>query len=96
MGSSVQFFEIKMLTDFQTELMALFMQQNYEVIMFSSNNLLEMYKIYWDTVNSLDMPTEKIIFWESGNFFPFFLANSLQKKINGEFYAIFDVPDRKK
>ena len=42
------------------------------------------------------MPTEKIIFWESGNFFPFFLANSLQKKINGEFYAIFDVPDRKK
>ena len=42
------------------------------------------------------MQTEKIIFWESGNFFPFFLANSLQKKIPGEFYAIFDVPDRQK
>jgi len=60
------------------------------------NNLLEMYKIYWDNMNSSDMPTDKIIFWESGNFFPFFLANSLQKKINGEFYAIFDVPDRQK
>ena len=46
MGLIVQFFEIKMLTDFQTELMALFMQQNYEVIMFSCNNLLEMYKVY--------------------------------------------------
>ena len=42
------------------------------------------------------MQTEKIIFWESGDFFPFFLSNSLQKKINGEFYAIFDVPDRQK
>ena len=47
-------------------------------------------------MNSSDMQTDKIIFWESGNFFPFFLANSLQKKINGEFYAIFDVPDRQK
>ena len=33
-------------------------------------------------MNSSDMLTDKIIFWESGNSFPFFLANSLQKKIN--------------
>ena len=30
------------------------------------------------------MVTEKIIFWESGNFLSLFLANSLQKKINSE------------
>ena len=42
------------------------------------------------------MLTEKIIFWESGNFLSLFLANSLQKKINGEFYAIVDVPERQK
>ena len=42
------------------------------------------------------MLTKKIIFWEDGGFLTFFLANSLQKKINGEFYAIFDVPDRQK
>jgi hypothetical protein len=55
-----------------------------------------MYKIYWDKINSSGMQTEKIIFLESGNFFPFFLANSLQKKFSGEFYGIFDVPDRQK
>jgi len=61
------------------------------------NNLLEMYKIYWDNMNSSDMPTQKIIFWNEGGFSPsFLLANSLQKKINGEFYAIFDVTDRQK
>ena len=50
------------------------------------NNLLEMYKIYWDNMNSSDMPTQKIIFWNEGGFSPsFLLANSLQKKINGEF-----------
>ena len=42
------------------------------------------------------METEKIIFWESGNFISTLLANSLQKKINGEFYAIIDVPERQK
>ena len=42
------------------------------------------------------MPTEKIIFWDHGDFFHFLLAHSLQKKINGEFYAIFDVADRQK
>ena len=42
------------------------------------------------------MPTDKIIIWESGNFLPFLLANSLQKKNNSEFYAIFDVPDKQK
>ena len=41
------------------------------------------------------MPT-KIIFWGAGGFFEFLLANSLQKKIDGEFYAIFDVTDRQK
>ena len=45
-------------------------------------------------MNSLNMPT-KIIFWHQ-DFLTFLLANSLQKKINGEFYAIFDVPDRQK
>jgi len=47
-------------------------------------------------MNSSDMQTEKIIFWDQGDFLSFLLANSLQKKINGEFYGIFDVPDRKK
>ena len=42
------------------------------------------------------MLTKKIIFWEDGGFLTFFLANSLQKKINGEFYAIFDATDRQK
>ena len=46
MGLGVRFSEIKILTDFQTELPEIFMQQNYEVIMFSCNNLLEMYKVY--------------------------------------------------
>ena len=46
MGLSVQFSEMETLVDFQTELPEIFMQQNYEVIVFSSNNLLEMYKIY--------------------------------------------------
>ena len=46
------------------------------------NNLLEMYKIYWDNMNSSDMPTQKIIFWNEGGFSPsFLLANSLQKKL---------------
>ena len=47
-------------------------------------------------MNSLDMPAEKIIFWNEGGFTTFLLANSLQKKFNGEFYAIFDVRDRQK
>jgi hypothetical protein len=42
------------------------------------------------------MQAEKIIFWDQGDFLSFSLANSLQKKINGEFYAIFDVTDRRK
>ena len=42
------------------------------------------------------MQTEKIIFWHEGGFTAFLLANSLQKKLNGEFYAIFDVTDRQK
>ena len=42
------------------------------------------------------MPTEKIIFWDHGDFFHFLLAHSLQKKINSEFYAIFDITDRQK
>jgi len=42
------------------------------------------------------MLTEKIIFWNEGGFTAFLLANSLRKKINGEFYAIFDVTDRQK
>ena len=41
------------------------------------------------------MLTKKIIFWHQ-DFFTFSLANSLQKKINGEFYAVFDVTDRQK
>ena len=48
-------------------------------------------------MNSLDMPTEKIIFWNEGGFSAsFLLANSLQKKIDSEFYAIYDVTDRQK
>ena len=35
------------------------------------------------------MPTDKIIFWEQGDFFHFLLANSLQTKINAELYAVF-------
>jgi hypothetical protein len=46
MGSSVQFFEIKTLIDFQTELLEIFMQQKYEIIIFLSNNLLGTHKIY--------------------------------------------------
>ena len=42
------------------------------------------------------MLTEKIIFWNDGSFTAFLLANSLRKKINGEFYAIFNVTDRQK
>ena len=42
------------------------------------------------------MPTDKIIFWEQGDFFHFLLANSLQTKINAELYAVFDTPDRQK
>ena len=47
-------------------------------------------------MNSSGMQTEKIIFWNEGDFFALLLANSLQKKINGEFYAIFDVTDKQK
>ena len=47
-------------------------------------------------MNSSEMQTEKIIFWHEGGFTAFLLANSLQKKLNGEFYAIFDVTDRQK
>ena len=48
-------------------------------------------------MNSSGMQTEKIIFWNEGGFSPsFLLANSLQKKFNGEFYAMFDVTDRQK
>ena len=46
-------------------------------------------------MNSPDMPTKKIIFWHQ-DFLTFSLANSLQKKFNGEFSVIFDVPDRQK
>ena len=42
------------------------------------------------------MSTKKIIFWEDAGFLTFLLANSLQKKIKDEFYAIFDVTDRQK
>jgi hypothetical protein len=42
------------------------------------------------------MSTEKIIFWNRGNFFHFLLAHSLQKKINSELYAVFDIADRQK
>jgi len=45
MGLSAQFSEMETLVDFQTELLEIFMQQNYEGIVFSSNNLSEMYKI---------------------------------------------------
>ena len=45
MDLSVQFSEMETLVDFQTELLEIFMQQNYEVIVFSSNNLSEMYNI---------------------------------------------------
>ena len=45
-GLSVQFSEMETLIDFQIELLEIFMQQKYEIIVFSSNNLLEMYKIY--------------------------------------------------
>ena len=45
MGLSVQFSEMETI-DFQIELQEIFMQQKYEMIVFSSNNLLEMYKIY--------------------------------------------------
>ena len=41
------------------------------------------------------MQIKKIIFWHQG-FDTLSLANSLQKKINGEFYVIFDVTDRQK
>ena len=47
-------------------------------------------------MNSSNMLTEKIIFWDEGGFIAFLLANSIQKKIDGEFYAIFDVTDRQK
>ena len=42
MGINVQFFEMEILIDCQIELLEIFMQQNYEVIVFSSNNLLEI------------------------------------------------------
>ena len=42
------------------------------------------------------MSTEKIIFWDHGDFFHFLLAHSLQKKIDSEFYAIFDITDKQK
>ena len=32
-------------------------------------------------MNSSDMLTEKIIFWDEGGFIAFLLANSLQKKL---------------
>ena len=46
MDLSVQFSEMETLVDFQTELLEIFTQPNYEVIVFSCNNLLEMYKVY--------------------------------------------------
>jgi len=46
-------------------------------------------------MNSSDMQIKKIIFWYQ-DFHTLSLANSLQKKINGEFYVIFDVTDRQK
>jgi len=39
---------------------------------------------------------EKIIFWIDGNPFTYVLANSLQDKINGDFYSIIDITDRPK
>ena len=51
-GFSVQFSHITKLVDFQTEFLELFMQQKCEIIIFSSNNLLELdNKIYWDIKN---------------------------------------------
>ena len=47
-------------------------------------------------MNLSHMLTEKIIFWNDGSFTAFLLANSLRKKINSEFYAIFNVTDRQK
>ena len=47
MGLGVQFSEMVILADFQTEFLEIFMQQKYEIIIFSSNNLLETHKIYW-------------------------------------------------
>ena len=47
-------------------------------------------------MNSSGMLTEKIIFWSGGSFVGFSLASALRRKINGDFYAIFDVPDRQK
>ena len=41
------------------------------------------------------MQIRKIIFWHQ-DFHTLSLANSLQKKINSEFYVIFDVTDRQK
>ena len=55
-----------------------------------------MYKIYWHIENLSHMSSKKIIFWESGGFLTFLIANSLQKKIDSEFYAVFDITDRKK
>ena len=55
-----------------------------------------MYKIYWHIENLSYMSSKKIIFWEQGSFLTFSIANSLQKKIDGEFYAVFDITDRKK
>ena len=42
------------------------------------------------------MSTEKIILWDQGDFFHFLLAHSLQKKINSELYAIFDITEKQK
>ena len=39
---------------------------------------------------------QKIIFWISGNLFSYVLANSLQNKIQGDFYAILDITERPK
>ena len=39
---------------------------------------------------------QKIIFWISGNLFSYVLANSLQNKIQGNFYAIIDITERPK
>ena len=47
-------------------------------------------------MNSSDMLTKKIIFWVQGGFLTFLIANSLQKKIDSEFYAVFDITDRQK
>ena len=45
MDLSAQFSETETLIDFRIELQEIFMQQKYETIVFSSNNLLETYKI---------------------------------------------------